>query len=143
MDKAGERQWAATLPVQLIAKRDGRRRPLCAEKLPRKLFHHRRVIALAAENVEIGVICVVGKVAANQGGRDQLNHRIACHPPRTEIDDLAFPESLHVNELTELNDITADMVGVADKIRMAVLKVNSGAQSPGLPFTYHILGRNG
>src|SRR4026207_827980 len=65
--------------VQLIAKRDGCGRPPRTEELFRKFFHNRRVVALAAENIEIGVVGVVCKVAADQRGRDQLEPRITRH----------------------------------------------------------------
>ena len=115
MERFGSNVSAAPAPVvQLIAKCDGCGRPPGTEELPRKFFHDRRVITLAAENIEIGIVGVIGKVAADQGRRDQLDHRIACDPPRAKIHDLTFPESLHVDELTEFDDIAADMIGIAD-----------------------------
>jgi hypothetical protein len=89
------------------------------------------------------MIGVVGKVAADQGGRDQLDHRIPCDPPRPEIHDLTFPKSLHVNELAELYDIPANVVSITDQVGMAVLEVDGSTQSPGLPFTNHFLDWDG
>ena len=89
------------------------------------------------------MIGVVGKVAADQGGRDQLDHRIACDPSGPEIHDLTFPKSLHADKLAELYDITANMIGITDQVGMAVLQIDGSTQSPGLPFTNHFLDGDG
>jgi len=80
-------------------------------------------------------------MAADQRRRDQLNHGIAGHAAFTEIDNLAFSETLHSDEVTELNDIPFDRLGVTNEIGVAILKVNGGAESPCFAFSHHILGR--
>ena len=51
-----------------IAKSYGCGRSPSAKELSGKLFHDRRVVALAAENIEIGIVGVIRKVAADQRG---------------------------------------------------------------------------
>jgi hypothetical protein len=72
----GSRGAAAPGPL-LVAERDRRGTATRAEKVFGERLDDGRVIALAAENVEVGVVRVVRKMAADQRGRDQLHHGIA------------------------------------------------------------------
>jgi hypothetical protein len=63
----------------LVSERDRRGTATRAEKIFGECLDDGRVIALAAENVEIGVVRIVCKMAADQLGRDQLHHGIAGH----------------------------------------------------------------
>ena len=72
----GSRGAAAPGPL-LVTERDRRRTATRAEKIFREPLDDCRVIALAAENIEVGVVRVVRKMAADQRGRDQLHHGIA------------------------------------------------------------------
>lgn len=63
---AGATDPSLPMIAHLITKRNRDSRPPCSEKLLRKLFHNRRVVAFAAENVEIGIVGVVGEVTADQ-----------------------------------------------------------------------------
>ena len=63
----------------LVSERDRRGTATRAEKIFGERLDDGRVIALAAENVEIGIVRIVSKMAADQRGRDQLHHGIAGH----------------------------------------------------------------
>src|SRR2546422_2424571 len=91
-------------PGQLrsVAHGDGSGAVARSEELPGELLHHCRVVALAAEDVEVRPIRVVGEVPADQGRLDELEHRVACRPSLTEMDDLALPETLD-RKSTRLN----------------------------------------
>ena len=85
----------------------------------------------------------VGKMAADQGRGNQLHHRISCHRSIAKIDDLTFAEAFHSDEVTELNDIALDIFSISNKLRIAIVEVNSGAESPGFAASHHILDRTG
>ena len=72
----GGRCTAAPGPL-LVAERDRRGTATRAKKSFREGLDDGRVIALAAENVEVGVVRIVRKMAADQRSRDQLHHGIA------------------------------------------------------------------
>ena len=127
----------------LVTECDRRDTATCAKKVFREGLNDSRVIALAAENVEVGVVRIVRKMAADQRRRNQLHHGITRNAAGAEIDDLALAEALHVDQLAQLNDVAADMVGISDQVGMAILKIDGGTQSPRLPFTHHFLGGNG
>jgi hypothetical protein len=134
---------AAAPGPSLITERDRRGTATRAEKIFGERLDGSRVIALAAENVEVGVVRIVCKMAADQRSRDQLHHGITCDAAGAEIDDLALAKTLHVDELAQLNDIAADMVGISNQVGMAILEIDGGTKSPRLPFTHHVLGGNG
>ena len=136
------RAAAAPGPI-LVTERDRRGTTTCTEKVFGECLDDCRVIPLAAENVEVGIVRIIRKMAADQGGRNELHHGIAGDATRAEIDDLAFAKTLHVDELTQLNDIATDMVGITDEVGVAILEVDGGTKSPRLPFTNHILGGKG
>ena len=73
----GSMPGAAAPGLFLITERDRRRTATRAEEVFGKRLDNGRVIALAAENVEVSVVRVVRKMAADQRGRDQLHHGIA------------------------------------------------------------------
>ena len=138
----GSRGTAAPGPF-LVTERDRRGTATRAEIVLGERLDGSRVIALAAENVEVGVVRIVCEMATDQRGRDQLHHGITSDAAGAEIDDLALAKTLHVDELAQLNDIAADMVGISNQVGMAILKIDGGTKSPRLPFTHHILGGNG
>jgi hypothetical protein len=127
----------------LIPERDCRCTATRAEEFFGERLDNGRVIALAAENVEVGVVRIVRKMAADQGGRDQLYHGIAGNAARAKIDDLALAKTLHIDKLTQLHNIAADMVGIADQVGVTILKIEGSTESPRLPLTHHFLGSNG
>ena len=61
---------------------------------------------------------------------------------QAEINDLALTKTLHVDELTQLDDIATDMVGISNQVGMTILEVDGGTESPRLPLTHHLLGGN-
>src|SRR4029078_5629694 len=66
------------LPVQiLVTECDRRGTAMRAEKVFGECLDDGRVIALAAENVEVGIVRIIRKMAADQRGRDKLHHGIA------------------------------------------------------------------
>ena len=75
----GSRASAAPAP-ELVTERNRRGTATRAEEIFGEGLDDRRVITLAAEYIEIGVVRIVGKMAANQRGRDQLHHGIAGNP---------------------------------------------------------------
>lgn len=136
-------RWPAAPGLFLVTERDRRGTATRAEKVLGERLDDGRVIALAAENVEVRVVRIVRKMAADQRGRDQLHHGVTRDAAGAEIDDLALAKTLHVNKLAELNDIAANMVGISNQIGMTILEVNGSTQSPRLPLTHHLLGGNG
>ena len=82
-------------------------------------------------------------MAADERRGNQLHHRISGHRPIAKIDDLTFAETFHSDELAELDDIALDIFGISDKFRIAIVEVDSGAESPGLAASHHILDRTG
>jgi hypothetical protein len=76
LDRYGGRVAVAPGPF-LVTERDRRGTSTRAEKVFGERLDNGRVIALAAENVEVGVVRIVRKMAADQRGRDQLHHGIA------------------------------------------------------------------
>jgi len=75
----GSRATAAPDP-KLVTERNRRGTATRAEEIFGEGLDDRRVITLAAEYIEIGVIRIVGKMAADQRRRDQLHHGIAGDP---------------------------------------------------------------
>src|SRR4029077_11138033 len=76
LDRYGGRGAVAPGPF-LVTECDRRGTSTRAEKVFGERLDNGRVIALAAENVEVGVVRIVRKMAADQRGRDQLHHGIA------------------------------------------------------------------
>ena len=70
----------ATPGSLLVAERDRCGTAARAEKVLGERLDDGRVIALAAENIEVGVIRIVRKMAADQRRRNQLHHGIAGDP---------------------------------------------------------------
>lgn len=138
----GSRCPAAPGPF-LVSERDRRGTATRAEKVFGERLNDSRVIALAAENVEVRVVRIVCKMAADQRGRDQLHHGITRDAAGAEFDDLTLAKTLHIDEFAQLNDIAADMVGISNQVGMTILEVDGSTQSPRLPVTHHFLGGNG
>lgn len=89
------------------------------------------------------MIGVVGKMPTDQRGGDQLYHGIAGDTTLAEIHDLALAEALHPDELTQLNDVAFNTVRVTDKIGIAIVEIDGGAESPCLTAPHHVLDRSG
>ena len=75
----GSRAIAAPDP-ELVTERNRRGTATRAEKIFGEGLDDSRVITLAAEYVEVGVVRIVGKMAADERRRNQLHHRIPGDP---------------------------------------------------------------
>src|SRR5713226_8532113 len=128
-------------PGQLrsVAHGDGTGAAARSEELPGELLHQRWVVALAAEDVQVRPVRVVGEVPADKRRLDELEHRVACHPSLTEMDDLALPESLHLDQFTERDDVGLDVVTVPDGFRPTVVKINCSGEAPSFPLPDQLL----
>jgi hypothetical protein len=64
----------------LVTKSDRRGAATRAKKVFGECLDDGGVIALAAENVEVGIVRIIRKMAADQRGRDELHHGVAGDP---------------------------------------------------------------
>ena len=99
---------------------------LALEELPGEFRSDTGVVVLAREDVQIHRVGLVGEVSRDERRLDKLRHRISGYPLIvTEIDDKAFPESLHPDELAELDYKPFNRIRVADHFGIASVYVNS------------------
>ena len=110
-----------------------------AEEALGERLHPFRIVAFAAEDVEIGTIGVIGEVPADQGRFDQLDHRIARHAAFAEMHDLALAESLHPDELAQRDDIGLDLMTVPDGLGITFLEVNCRGEAPRFSLPHEIV----
>jgi hypothetical protein len=90
-----------------------------------------RIIRLAAEDVDIGVIGKIRKMTGDQGRFDQLDHRISCHALFfAEVDHLTFTEAFHADEFTELDDILPDPFCASNCPGVAGIEIETGEEAP-------------
>ena len=76
---------------------------------------------------------------ADQRGLDQLDHRVARHPPVAEMDDLAVSVSFHADQVAQRNNIRFDLGAALDRRGVAVLEVYRSGEAPSLPFSHKLL----
>lgn len=123
------------VPKESDPKKDGFRTELGSKKDFGELLDDGRVVTLATENVEIGGIALVRKMAANERCLDKLDHRVAGHFSLTKMHDLAVAVSFHADQLAELEDIGFDVFRIPYNIRPAFLQIDRSRQSPRLSLT--------
>lgn len=101
------------------------------EERPRELRDHPRVVVLAGEDVGIRCAGLVGEVTGDTRCLDKLDQRKSRDPwVFAEVHDHTVTETVHADELTELDGEALDGGRVADRARVAVMEVDGGRQSP-------------
>ena len=105
------------------------------EKALCKLDHGLRIIGLAAKNIEISGIGLIGKMGGDQGGLNELSHGESRHPfILTEMNHLSFPIAFHFDEVTELSHKSSNGFCVSNDLRITMVKVNGTKNPPGWLF---------
>ena len=112
------------VPKKSDPKKDRFRTEVCSKKDFGKLLDDGWVVDFATENVEIGGIALVRKMAANERCLDKLDHRVAGHLSLTKMYDLAVAVSFHADQFEELEDIGFDVFRIPYKIGPAFLQID-------------------
>jgi len=74
---------------------------LALKKALCKLDHGLGIVGLAAEDVEIRGVGLIGEMGGDQGRLDELGHGESRHPfVLTEMHHLGFPIAFHLDEVT-------------------------------------------
>jgi len=104
---------------------------LCPEELFTELRGDPGLVHFAAEDVDVGVIGLVGEMRRDTRCLDELCQRIPRHPVgRPEMNDLGFAEPFHLDEVADLDDKLVQTVPIPDDLRVASSQIDTGAQPP-------------
>jgi hypothetical protein len=102
------------------------------EKFLGKVGHDLRIVALAAEHIQIGGVGLVGKMSGDQGGLDELSHGVSGHPfILAKMNHLGLPEAFHFDEVTQFSHEFPNGFCVTDDLRITVVQVNGTQNPPG------------
>ena len=78
-------------------------------------------------------------MSTDEGGLDELGHRIAGDPSLSKVDDLAIAVSLHPDQVAERDHIRLNFFSAADGIGMTVLKIYGSGEAPGLSLSHQLV----
>jgi len=88
-------------------------------------------VLAAAEHVEEGTVGVLGEMAGDHGGLDQLAQGISLHlGDGAEPDHDGISEPVHLDVIAKVDSELGDDLLAPDLFRVALLQVYRGSQSP-------------
>ena len=89
---------------------------------------------VAAEDIDM-LRCVVGEVCREEGGLNELGHRIPGDSLIwSEVNDLRFAEAFHVDQVRQLENELVDLLCVTYRCRVALFQVDRCAKAPAIVF---------
>ena len=94
-----------------------------------------RLKKFTTEYIQICRIDGIGEMPRNQRSFNQLSHAESDSPfVLSEINDIAFAESLHFYLLAQLGRKLLDILRVSNKVVVTIVNINRGGQPPGFAF---------
>ncbi len=117
----------------LLAKHPGNVEVLGLEECLGEVCHHVRIVELAAEDIQVDVVALVGEVAGDKGCLNELGHGEARDPRiLTKVNNDGLAEALHANEVAEFADELFDFLTIPEGGGVAGVQVELRGEAPGV-----------
>ena len=117
----------------LLAEHPGDVEVLGLEELLREVRHYVWVVELAAEDIQVDVVALVGEVAGDQRRLDELGHREASDAlVLAKVNNDGIAEALHAYEVAEFADELFDLLAIAEGGRVAGVEIELRGEAPGV-----------